>query len=158
MKFSTILKLVAAVIIPLAVGGLAGFYTVKEIPGWYSQLNAPSFSPPNWVFGPVWTILYVLMGYSSYLILGLRPGIKRSSALRLYAIQLVLNGAWSFLFFHFHAMGWALIDIAILLLAVVIMIKKFYAIHPMAAYINIPYLLWVAFASCLNASYFWLNR
>jgi len=158
MKANQAVRLVVSLILPLGVGAIAGLFTAKAIPGWYATLNQPLFNPPNWVFGPVWTTLYLLMGISLFLIWRLEPGEKRNQAILVFTGQLLLNFCWSFFFFHFKMIGVALIDILALWIMIVIMLTRFYKLKPLAAYINIPYLLWVTFATALNAGYFWLNR
>ena len=152
-----IVKLVIAITLPLAAGAIAGFFTSGSVQGWYSSLVKPTFNPPNWVFGPVWTILYVLMGISFYLIWTQPVSKKRNSGIFVFWVQLTLNFAWSFLFFYFHQTGLALIEIIILWLLIVTMIIRFYQIKAIAAFINIPYLIWVSFATVLNAGYYILN-
>ena len=153
-----IIKLVVSLVLPLGVGAIAGLFTAKAIPGWYASLNQPSFNPPNWVFGPVWTALYILMGFSLFLIWKLDPGKERNRAIFVFLLQLLLNFGWSFLFFYFKMIGFALIEIILLWISIVVMIFLFYKIQPKAAYINIPYLLWVTFATILNSAYYFLNR
>lgn len=151
------IKLIAAIAIPLVIGGIAGMFTAQSIPDWYSTLNQPSFNPPNWVFGPVWTILYIVMGISMYMI-WIEPNSQlKTIALTIFFVQLLLNFAWSFLFFYFKNIGGALIEIIFLWLSIVAMLIIFYKIKPIAAYINIPYLLWVSFATALNTAYYKLN-
>jgi len=157
MKPVQIGKLVVAIALPLAIGSIAGMFTAKAIPGWYATLNQPSFSPPNWIFGPVWTLLYILMGISFYLIWNLEPGKLRRQAITVFLVQLLFNFGWSFCFFYFKRIGIALVDIVLLWSTIVLMLIHFYRLKPTAAYINIPYLLWVTFATVLNAAYFILN-
>lgn len=145
-------------ILPLGVGAIAGIFTAKAVPGWYASLNRPFFNPPNWVFGPVWTTLYILLGISLFLIWKLDSGKERNLAIFAFLLQLILNFGWSFLFFYFKMIGVALSEIIILWIAIVIMLSLFYKIKPIAAYINIPYLLWVTFASILYSAYYFLNR
>ena len=121
------------------------------------HLNRPSFSPPNWVFGPVWTILYVLLGISFFLIWKENPTRERNMAIKVFSIQMLLNFAWSFIFFYFNLIGAALIEIILLWISITLMIYLFSKIKPVAAYMNIPYLLWVSFATILNAGYYFLN-
>lgn len=154
---SNIVKLILSLILPLSIGGFAGMFTSKAIPVWYATLNSPSFNPPNWLFGPVWTTLYLIMGFSLYLIWKQEKSKERNLAILVFFIQLALNFAWSFIFFYFNNIGLAFAEIIILWLSIVVMLFQFYKIKPLAAYINIPYLLWVSFASMLNLSYFLLN-
>ncbi len=152
-----ILVLIFAIALPVVLGGVAGAITSQAIPEWYSTLNKPSFNPPSWLFGPVWTALYILMGYSSYLIWQSPVSQKRTLALRIYAIHLVFNIAWSFIFFYFQSIGLALIEIIVLWGMILWMIIVFRKVNPFAANLNITYLLWVSFATVLNAAIWWLN-
>ena len=158
MKANQILKLVASLLLPLSVGGIAGMFTSEAIPGWYASLIQPSFNPPNWVFGPVWTTLYIIMGISLFLIWKLPASKQRNQAILVFMVQLFLNFCWSFFFFYFKMIGVALVDILLLWITIIFMLVRFYKIKPLAAYINIPYLLWVTFATALNMAYFFLNR
>lgn len=158
MNKSLIIKFAVSLILPLALGAIAGMFTSQAIPAWYASLNKPSFSPPNWIFGPVWTALYILLGISFFLIWKQDAGKLRNAAIIIYLLQLLLNFGWSFIFFYFNMIGFALIEIIALWLSIIVMIIMFYRINPMAAYINIPYLLWVTFASILNAGYYFLNK
>ncbi len=157
MKKSDIIKLVISILIPLALGAVAGRFTAQAVPDWYASLNRPSYNPPNWVFGPVWTILYILLGISLYLIWKQFPSKERNNALRIFSLQMFLNFIWSFVFFYFNQIGLALVVIIGLWLSIVFMLISFYKLKPLAAYLNIPYLIWVTFASVLNAAYFILN-
>ncbi|MBI2315069.1 tryptophan-rich sensory protein [Candidatus Daviesbacteria bacterium] len=140
------------------VGIAATPFTLSAIQTWYQTLNKPSFSPPNWVFGPAWTILYFLMGVAAYLvwIKGLEKKAVKN-ALAFFIAQLVFNFLWSILFFGLHSPILGLIDILILWTLILITIIKFYKISKTAAYLLIPYLLWVTFATILNLSIVLLN-
>lgn len=158
MTKGNILKLVISLALPLGVGFAGSIYTRDSIEGgWYSSLNQPSFNPPNWVFGPVWTILYILMGISLYIVWKQVPGRKRENALGIFALQLLLNFLWSLFFFYFKDIEIALIDVVALWFTIVVMIGMFYRVKPLAAKLNIPYLLWVTFATALNTAYYVLN-
>ena len=157
MKPKQIIKLLISISFPLILGGIAGRHTAGGISEWYQMLNKPSFNPPGWIFGPVWTILYLIMGYSLYLIWNQNASKKRNIAIMVFLFQQILNFAWSFLFFYYGLIGWALVEIIVLWISIVVMMALFYKIKPQAAYINIPYLLWVSFATILNASFFILN-
>ncbi len=157
MKPTHIPKLLAALLLPPGVGAIAGLFTAKAIPEWYATLNQPSFNPPNWVFGPVWITLYIIMGISLFMVWKLEAGKQRDQAILVFMVQLLLNFCWSFFFFYFKMIGVALADIVVLWLMIVVMQVRFYKLKPVAAYINIPYLLWVTFATALNATYFLLN-
>ncbi len=150
-------KLILSIGICLGAGVLGSFFTVSSIPTWYVTLNKPIFSPPNWVFGPVWTILYVLMGISLYLILSTKEKVNRQKAVITFAIQLILNATWSIIFFGLKNPTLALVNIVALWVAIILTIKAFYKINKLAAYLLIPYLLWVTFASSLNLMIVLLN-
>ena len=157
MKTGTVVKFILSLAIPLITGGIAGIFTAKAIPVWYASLNKPSFNPPDSVFGPVWTILYVIMGISVFLVWMTPRGKERNLALLVYFVQLALNFAWSFLFFYFRSIGWALLDIVILWIVIQVMLILFFKVRPAAAFLNIPYLLWVTFATILNTASYILN-
>jgi len=157
VKRSDITKFIISILIPLALGAIAGRFTAQAVPEWFASLNRPSFSPPNWLFGPVWTVLYILLGISLFLIWKQIPSKERNKALWVFSIQMFLNFIWSFVFFYFNQIGLALIVIICLWFSIVLMLIRFYKIKPLAAYLNIPYLLWVTFASILNAGYYTLN-
>jgi len=157
MKNALRLKFLVSIILPLSVGAIAGIATAQSIPEWYTTLNRPSFNPPNWIFGPVWTTLYILMGISLFLIWKEDVSKKRNVAILIFLLQLFLNFVWSFIFFYFKMIGFALIEIILLWITIIIILVLFYKIKPVASYINIPYLLWVTFATVLNASYYFLN-
>lgn len=145
------------ILIPVLVGYVSSRLTMNSFEA-YQQLQKPNFSPPGWVFGPVWTILYVLMGIASYRIY--MYGIKRKdvkSALVVYFIQLFLNFLWSIIFFRLQLRGLAYIEILILAALILLTIDKFYKIDKPAGILMIPYLLWVVFASILNLSVWLLN-
>lgn len=158
MYKTQILKLLISIILPLSLGAIAGMFTAQSVPEWYATLNKPSFNPPDWIFGPVWTSLYILMGISLFLIWKQVASKERNLAILIFFLQLLLNFAWSFIFFYFNMIGIALIEIVLLWIGIIIMSVLFYKIKPMAAYINIPYFIWVTFAAILNASYYLLNR
>lgn len=105
----------------------------------------------------MWTLLYILMGVSLFLVWNSEPGKARDIAMIVFGVQLILNFAWSFLFFYFKELGWALMEIIAMWIAIVVMLIAFYQVRPLAAYLNIPYLLWVSFATALNAAYYKLN-
>jgi tryptophan-rich sensory protein len=154
-----IAKLVVSVAVPLAVGAVSGVATSSGVADWYPTLAKPSFNPPAWVFGPVWTVLYLMMGVAAFLVWkrGLDSGGVRL-ALTLFLIQLALNGLWSILFFGMRSPGWALIEIVILWLAIAGTFVAFRLVDPVAGWLLLPYWAWVSFATILNASLWWLNR
>jgi tryptophan-rich sensory protein len=144
-------------ILPLAIGGLSGYLTVSGLNGWYTTLIKPSFNPPNYVFGPVWTLLYLLMGVSIYMIRTAEHPLRKNATI-IFAIQLVLNFWWSIIFFQMERPLAALVEIIVMWFSILYMIVSFRRIKPLAAYLQIPYLLWVSFATLLTASIWWLNR
>lgn len=141
------------ILIPLAVGTLSSLFSGNMS---YSAFNKPLFSPPTYLFPIVWTILYVLMGISSYMIYSSNDTGKRN-ALTIYTIQLVFNFLWSILFFGFSQYLFAFLWLIVLIILIVIMIYQFYEILPLAAYLQIPYLLWCLFAAYLNYTIYILN-
>jgi translocator protein len=158
MKRSNWVSIIICIAIPLVVGAISGLATATSIKTWYLGLDKPAFNPPNFIFGPVWTALYVLMGISLYLIWKSHRGNARTNALRIFGIQLVLNFAWSFIFFYYHQIFFALVEIVMIWIGVLLMIIVFRSVDKTAAYLQIPYLLWVSFASLLNASIWLLNQ
>jgi len=157
MNKTLILKFVVSLLLPLSLGAIAGMFTAQAVPEWYAMLNRPSFNPPNWIFGPVWTALYLILGFSFFLIWKQVRSKKRNQAILIFFVQMVLNFGWSFLFFYYNLIGFALFEIVVLWLSIISMVILFYKIKPLAAYMNIPYLLWVTFATILNAGYYFLN-
>ena len=153
------LALLLALFIPLAVGGLSAFPTMSAIPGWYRWLRKPRWTPPAWLFAPVWNILYVMMGVASWLVWKLGWGKTRvREALALFAVQLGLNALWSIVFFGLRAPGLALAEIVVLWSLIAATFVRFYRLRPAAGLLLLPYLLWTTFAATLNASIWWLNR
>lgn len=157
MNIKTVLKLFLSILLPLSIGAITGIFTARSIPTWYSTLNQPSFNPPNWVFGPVWTLLYIVLGTSFFLIWKAPQSRARSVAIIAFSAQMVLNFGWSFLFFYFNRIDLALAEIVLLWISILLMMVQFYRINPLSTYLNIPYLLWVTFASALNLAYYILN-
>ena len=152
------MKLLKSLIITLGTGAIAGFATASNIDGWYASISKPGFNPPNWIFGPVWTILYVLMGIALSMVLKQPSSLYKSNALWLFAIQLFLNFCWSFIFFYFHRIGFALVEICTLWIFIVLTIISFSKLNKTAAWLMVPYICWVSFAVILNASIYSINR
>ena len=153
------LKYVLAIVICLTAGGLGTFFTVSSIPTWYATLAKPVFSPPNYLFGPVWSLLYVLMGISVAIIW--EKGLKTKKvrdAIYLFGIQLFLNATWSPIFFGAKNLFIALIVIIIMWVYIVKTILAFAKIDKKASYLLYPYVAWVSFATILNFSVWFLNR
>lgn len=151
------IQLIASILLCLSIGALSGIATASGVKTWYIDIIKPVFNPPNYIFAPVWTVLYFLMGVSFYLILQGPKSVEKSKAICLFFLQLTLNFAWSFLFFKYHLIGIACIEIILIWLAVLAMILQFYKVNSWAAKLQIPYLLWLSFATVLNASIWWLN-
>ena len=149
------IKLILCILLTLLVGGVSGYFTSQSIPNWYVYLNKPSFNPPNYLFGPVWTLLYILMGISFYLVIN-KPNISWL-LVGIFITQIILNFFWSFIFFNAHNLGLALFEIVLLWASILAMIILFYKTNKWAAILNIPYLLWVSFATLLNYSIYSLN-
>ena len=140
-----------------AVSGLGGVATATSVGSWYQTLVKPSFNPPDWVFGPVWTTLFILMAIAGWRIWRQPRSSTRWRALVIYAVQLGLNLAWSVLFFGLQLVGVALIDIALLLTAIVTTAILFWRIEWIAGGLLVPYAMWVAYALLLNVSIWQLN-
>lgn len=157
MKLNKFLKVLVCLAIPLLVGSIAGLVTSPNIKEWYQFLEKPVLSPPNWIFGPMWTLLYLLMGVGLFLILETEKTKLRDKAVKVFAIQLAFNFAWSFIFFEFRLVGVAFFEILLILASVIWMITTFYPLNKKAALLQIPYLLWVTFASALNGAVWILN-
>lgn len=154
MKINRKSLLMIAVLIPLAVGAFSALLSGNKLE--YSRLNKPSISPPGFIFPIVWTVLYCLMGISSYLINESKSPYKKK-ALTLYAIQLFFNFLWSILFFGLSQYLLAFLWLLVLIFLITAMIKRFYSINTLSAYLQIPYLLWCIFAAYLNFMIYRLN-
>jgi len=153
------LGLLVAVLVPLGVGALGSVATLGSVGDWYPTLVRPSFAPPSWVFGPVWTALYVLMGVASWLVWRQRHARPEArGALALYAVQLAFNLAWSALFFGLRRPGLALAEIVVLLALIGWTTLRFAALSRTAGALMVPYVCWVGFATVLNGAFWWLNR
>jgi len=150
-------KLTLSVGLCLGAGILGSFFTTSSIQIWYATLIKPPFSPPNWIFGPVWTTLYVLMGISLYLVWISKSRLKQK-AIYIFLLQLVLNALWSVVFFGLHNPALALIEIVSLWISISITILVFQKISKPASYLLYPYLVWVSIASILNYSIWILNK
>jgi len=150
--------LAAAMLLSLIAGSIGGLATYPKIATWYAGLNKPSFNPPNWLFGPAWTILYLLMGAAAFLVWQKRAADKRANeALAYFAVQFFFNIAWSFAFFGAESPLYGLAVIVMLYAAAVVTIWKFWKIDRNAALLLLPYLAWMTFATVLNYYSFVLN-
>ncbi|MBK7149713.1 MAG: tryptophan-rich sensory protein [Bacteroidetes bacterium] len=157
MNFKKIIQLILCISLPMLIGGASGFATASSLSDWYLTINKPSFNPPNWVFGPVWTVLYLLMGISLFLILKSENAPRKRTAILVFLFQLTLNFWWSIIFFSLESPAWALLEIVLLWCSILLMIFVFRKINHTAAYLQIPYLVWVNFAAILNAAIWYLN-
>lgn len=151
-----LLKLILAILICEGAGIIGSFFTFSAITDWYKFLNKPSFSPPNWLFGPVWTTLYFLMGISLYLIWTSRKKIQNT--LSVFWIHLLFNASWSIAFFGFRNPLLGLVNIVILWIFIINVIYRFWKINKVAAVLLLPYFAWVSFATFLNYNIWILNR
>jgi tryptophan-rich sensory protein len=176
-----ILKLITSLLICGMAASIGSFFTAPAVKTWYAYLLKPSFSPPDWVFAPVWTTLFILMGISLYLVREKkwesnvktdkdekkawnsiseklwRGTWREENAILIFYVQLILNVLWSIIFFGFRAFDIAFIEIIMLWFAILYTIINFYRISKPAGYLLIPYLLWVSLASVLNFYAWWLN-
>ena len=152
-------RIAIVVVICLVVGYVSGMVTRASITTWYPTLIKPSFNPPNWIFAPVWTSLYIMMGIAAGLVWNQITTHKEAvtKALQFFTIQLVLNALWSYLFFGLHNLILATIEVVLLWLMIFETYSQFAKINKMASYLMLPYLAWVSFASVLTASIWWLN-
>lgn len=152
------MKLFISVLIPLLVGSTAGFFTSSGVNGWYAAANKPWFNPPNWLFAPVWTTLYIMMGIALFLVWKSNADkTLKQTALILFAVQLTLNFFWSFIFFKTQQLGWAFTEIIALWVMILLTIFWFGKISSTAAWLLVPYISWVSFASVLNYALWKLN-
>ena len=153
------LKLVISIAVPLAVGAVAGMFTASGISGWFQTIEKPAWQPPNWVFGPVWTVLYLMMGIALFLIWKKEaPKTIKRMAITVWIIQLVFNFFWSFIFFQKHQLDWALGEILVLWFFILLTILFFARISKTAAWLMVPYISWVSFASLLTFTIYELNK
>lgn len=156
------LALIVSLLIPQAAGAIGAPFVALAIPFWYDTLTLPSFAPPSWLFGPVWTLLYVLMGTSLYMVWRLRgEGVEKARArkrgLTAFGTQLILNTLWPVVFFGFHSPLYALVVMGLLAISIVFTLVYFFTVRPVAAYLLTPYLIWVVFAAVLNSAIVLLN-
>lgn len=162
------LKLIVAIVVSELAGIIGTIFTFSAIPTWYATLAKPALNPPSWIFGPVWTTLYALMGIAAFLVWSSyakasadknkgwdRKDVRR--ALTVFGLQLVLNAVWSIIFFGLHSPLWAFVDITLMWLAIVWTMVLFYKISKPAMWLLVPYILWVSFAAYLNYSIWILN-
>ncbi len=139
------------------VAALSGGFTASQIPTWYAALAKPSFSPPNWIFGPVWTALYAAMAVAAWLVARQPASSWRTVALLFWWVQLALNFCWSLIFFKVHSTGGALVEVALLWAAILATMMLFFLERRAAGWLMAPYLAWVSFAAVLNLAIWRLN-
>jgi translocator protein len=154
---SVVMAFVAAGVV-LSAGLIGSLTTAHNIPTWYADLIKPPFNPPNWVFGPVWSALYLLMAYAFWRVLTLPASLDKKVAVAWFVAQMILNALWSVAFFGMNSPALGLMVIVLMIGAISITQIRFYRLDRTASLLLIPYLLWVSFASVLNASIWWLNR
>jgi tryptophan-rich sensory protein len=143
----------------LLVGFSAAGITFSNVITWYAVLLHPPLSPPNWIFGPVWTVLYVLMAVAAWLVWRQHEPWRRSrSALTFWALQLAVNSAWTPVFFGLHLLAAGLAVMVVMFAAILLTISRFWPLNRLAGALMLPYLAWVGFATYLNAGFWWLNR
>lgn len=158
-KTNKIAKLIFSLVLPIAIGGFSGYLVRNEMNTlWFTTLAKPSFNPPSYLFGPVWALLYILMGISLFLIWNTPKTQQRQKALTVFGIQLFFNFWWSIIFFSIHTILVSVVDILLMWFLIIYMITLFKKIKPVAAYLQIPYLFWVTFATILNISIWYLNK
>ncbi len=147
-------------LITLILGSSGGILTAKQIPKWYASLKRPSFIPPNWVFGPAWTILYLMIGFSAYFVFQVNNEFssEHTAAWVFFFIQFILNLLWTPIFFYFHKLLLAAIEIVLLDIAVLVTIILFHDIAPIAGYFLIPYMCWISFATYMSWGFWYYNK
>ncbi len=153
------MKLIISILIPLLIGGTASFFTASSVNGWYAVANKPWFNPPNYIFAPVWTVLYIMMGIALYFVWQAKaiPSNIKQTAIILFVVQLTLNFFWSLIFFKLQQPGWAFAEIIVMWLAILLTILWFGKISSAAAWLLVPYICWVSFATVLNYHIWQLN-
>ncbi|MBD3248730.1 tryptophan-rich sensory protein [Candidatus Woesearchaeota archaeon] len=149
-------KFIISLILPFLASLIGGIFTASSVSTWYLTLVKPSFNPPSWIFGPVWTLLYLMMGLALYLV-WINKQENKKPAFTVFGIQLFLNALWSILFFGFKRPLFAFIEIIFLWISIFVTLVYFYKIEKKAAYLLIPYILWVSFAAVLNFFIYYLN-
>ncbi len=159
MNKENVLKIIISITVPLLVGFVGSYFTSPAITGWYADLNKPEFNPPNWIFAPVWTVLYVFMGVAFFLVWKIKEELRKNTlAVIFFGVQLFLNSTWSIVFFAMQSPGVALINIVLLWFALLATVVLFYKVDKRTVYFLVPYLLWVTFATYLNYQIFILNQ
>jgi translocator protein len=151
-------KFLVSIILTMGIGFLGSVFTMPEIQGWYLHLNKPVWNPPNWLFAPVWSALYLSMGIALFRVWKKDAESDRKQwAIIIFAAQLLLNFCWSFIFFKQHQLGWAFVELVVMWLAILLTIIGFSRIDKLAAWLLVPYISWVSFAGILNYTVWHLN-
>jgi len=156
-RVGTVLGLLAFVVTVLGVASLSGLSVARAGPDWYEALSKPSWTPPAWLFGPVWTVLYLMMAAAAWLVWRRHGLVGAAVPLGLFAVQLALNAAWSPVFFGLHEIGWGFAVIVGLWVAVLATMLAFWRVAPAAGWLLVPYQLWITFAGALNLAIWRLN-
>lgn len=152
------IKLIISLALPQIAGLTGALFTETGEGSWYRTIEKPEWNPPGWVFGPVWTTLYILMGIAFYLIWKSEtPWLRKRPAMILWIIQLVFNFLWTIIFFNLHQIGWALAEIIVLWVLILAAIFAFACINKVAAWLLVPYISWVSFATLLTGTIWMLN-
>lgn len=159
MDWYNVIKFLVCIITSFAAGGIGSLFTFKAIPAWYAGLKKPHYTPSNWVFGPVWTILYILMGISVFIVWqrGLDANYA-TVAFILFWVQLSINALWSVIFFGFRSKGGGVVTIIVLWFLILATIGTSFPVSSWAGALLIPYIIWVSIASYLNIGIWWLNK
>tara|TARA_B100001121_G_scaffold305660_1_gene323554 strand:+ start:455 stop:919 length:465 start_codon:yes stop_codon:yes gene_type:complete len=148
------LSLIIILLITFTASGIGGFITSEFKEPWYSQIILPSFNPPSWVFGPVWTLLYIFMSFAVWLTW---VKVFKIQILKIYFLHIFFNAIWSVIFFGFHMIGLALINLIIILIFIIYLMQVYFKTNRISFYLMIPYLIWTSYAFILNISIFLLN-
>lgn len=157
MPLTKLAALILFLALSAAAATLGGYWTSLSVGDWYASLQKPTWNPPGWVFGPVWTALYILMAVAAWLVWLSRPGPERTIALGVYVTQLILNTTWSGAFFALRSPVLGMVNILLLLLLIGWTIKRFRGVSPAAAVLMIPYMGWVTFAAAINFTLWRMN-
>lgn len=151
--------LLLSLVLSFLAAGVGGMFTRSGIDsGWYETIRKPPWTPPGWLFGPVWTALYVAMAVAAWLVCRAADWVKTREALLLYAVQLLFNASWSFFFFYLENPLAGLVELLVLWALLLLTMVSFWKLRPAAGWLFVPYLGWVSFAALLNAEIWWLNR
>lgn len=150
--------LVVFLAVTFLAAAIGSVFSVSAVPGWYQTLARPSWTPPDWVFGPVWTLLYAMMAVAAWLVWRRADGAAVTRPMGVYGVQLFLNAAWAVLFFGLHLTGTAMLDLVALWAMILVTTVVFWRRSPAAGALFLPYLAWVTYAGTLNLGFWWLNR